>query len=110
MSNTVGAIVVFVLCLAILAPLFRLGLGQVGRARAATDDDVSSNFLGGVAFVFAFLASPLGILFSHLSLRQIARAGASGAGLAVAAFFIAYALTVIQLALLLWGSLTGYFH
>ncbi|MCU1479448.1 MAG: hypothetical protein JWQ19_234 [Subtercola sp.] len=100
----------FVVCVAILVPLFLLGVRQSKRALAVSDDEVGSSFLSGVAFVFAFLASPLGILFSHLALREVTFTGRSGARLSTAALYIAYGLTVVQLALLLWGSITGYFH
>ncbi|GGF14733.1 hypothetical protein [Subtercola lobariae] len=110
MSTTASTIVVYLIALAILVPLAMLGYRQAKRAAAASDGDVGTTFLSGVAFLFAFIASPLGILFAHLSLRQIAHTGASGVRLSVAALCIAYALTVLQLTLLLWGSFTGYFH
>ena len=110
MSADVSAVVVFVVCIAILIPLALLGYRQSKRAEAASGDAVGTNFLSGLAFLFAFLASPLGILFAHFSLRQITRTGASGVRLSVAALWIAYALTVVQLCVLLWGSFTGYFH
>ena len=72
-----------------------------------SDESVGSNFLAGAAFLFAFLASPLGILFAHLSLRQIARSGASGIRLAIAGLYIGYALTLVQLGVLLSISLNG---
>ncbi|MEF2979359.1 hypothetical protein [Subtercola sp. YIM 133946] len=109
MSEAAASIAVFVLCLVILVPLAMLGYRQSRRAAAVSDSDVGANFLSGVAFVFAFLASPLGILLAHLSLRQITLSGASGWRLSTAALWIAYGLTVVQLAALLWGSLTGYF-
>lgn len=105
MTPAAASILVFVLCLAVLAPLAVLGYRQTRRAIAATDPRLGSNFFAGVAFLFAFLASPIGILFAHLSLRQIARTGASGVGLAIAGFYISYTLTVVQLALLLGISL-----
>ncbi|MCU1478770.1 MAG: hypothetical protein JWQ64_3463 [Subtercola sp.] len=110
MSSSASAIVVFAVSILILIPLAMLGYRQSKRALAASDSFVGSNFLSGVAFVFAFLASPFGILLAHLSLRQITQTGASGVRLSIAALWIAYGLTVVQLIALLWGSLTGYFH
>ncbi|RFA22716.1 DUF4190 domain-containing protein [Subtercola boreus] len=100
MTSATPSILVLVLCLAVLAPLAFLGFRQSRRAAAASDESVGSNFLAGMAFLFAFLASPIGILFSHLSLRQITRTGASGVRLAIAGFYISYALTVVQLVVL----------
>ncbi|GAA0999692.1 hypothetical protein GCM10009563_25940 [Subtercola frigoramans] len=109
-NSEIAALGVFVLCIAILIPLAILGYHQSKRARAVSDDEIGSSFLAGVAFLFAFLASPLGILFAHLALRQIIRTGVAGARLATAALWVAYALTLLQLVALLWGSLTGYFR
>ncbi|WP_116410465.1 DUF4190 domain-containing protein [Subtercola boreus] len=107
MTPATSAILVFALCLLVLAPLAVLGYRQTRRAAAATDPDVGSNFLAGMALLFGVLASPVGILFSHLSLRQIARTGASGAGIATAGFYISYTLTVLQLAVLLGIALSS---
>lgn len=101
MTSADASILTFALCLVVLAGLFLLGLRQVRRATAASDDDAGSSFLAGMALLFGVLAAPIGILFAHLALRQIARTGASGARLATVGFFIAYGLTVLQLALLL---------
>lgn len=105
MSAATQAVAVFVLCLATMVPLALLGYRQSKRAKAAGDDEIGSSFLAGVAFLFAFLASPLGILFAHLALRQISRTGMSGARLATAALWIAYGLTLAQLVALLWVAL-----
>ena len=107
MTPAASSVLVFVLSLVVLAPLAVLGYRQTKRARAASDEHTGSSFLAGMAFLFAFLASPLGILFSHLSLRQIARTGASGVGLAVAGFYISYTLTIAQLAVLLGIALAN---
>lgn len=106
MTSATASILTFALALVVLAGLFVLGLRQAKRARAVSDDDAASSFLAGMALLFGVLASPIGILFAHLALRQIGRTGASGARLATVALYIAYGLTVLQLALLLGIALT----
>ena len=48
-----------------------------------------------LGFVFAFVLAPLGIVFSHLALREIGRTGAAGRGYARAGLVIGYAVVAL---------------
>ncbi len=50
-----------------------------------------------LAFVFAFVVAPLGIVFGHLALRDIAATGAPGRGYAVAGLVVGYAVIATAL-------------
>ena len=50
-----------------------------------------------LAFVFAFVVAPLGIVFGHLALRDIAATGAPGRGYAVAGLIVGYAVIATAL-------------
>ncbi|MCR2791938.1 DUF4190 domain-containing protein [Microbacterium sp. zg.Y625] len=63
-----------------------------------------------LGFVFAFVLAPLGIVFAHLALRDIARTGEAGRGYARAGLIIGY--TVVGLGAMaagiaLWVVLSG---
>jgi peptidyl-prolyl cis-trans isomerase B (cyclophilin B) len=58
------------------------------------------------SLVCAFIVAPVGVLLGHLSLSQIRRSGERGAGLAIAALSIGYAL-IVQLVLLLIVAVVG---
>lgn len=45
-----------------------------------------------LAFVFAFVLAPMGVVFGHLALRDIATTGAPGRGYAVAGLIVGYAM------------------
>ncbi|OBB60020.1 cyclophilin [Mycobacterium sp. 852013-51886_SCH5428379] len=57
----------------------------------------STNALAIASLVCAFVFAPLGILFGHLSLRQIRRSGEEGRGLAIAGLIVGYVMTVVAI-------------
>ncbi|MBD7956203.1 DUF4190 domain-containing protein [Microbacterium sp. Sa4CUA7] len=50
-----------------------------------------------LAFVFAFVLAPMGVVFGHLALRGIAATGAPGRGYAVAGLIVGYAMIATAL-------------
>lgn len=63
-----------------------------------------------VAFIFAFVFFPVGIITGHIALARIGRTGERGHGLALAAVIIGYAWLVIDIILLATGNLHFYAH
>ena len=59
-----------------------------------------------LAFVFAFVVAPLGIVFGHLALRDIAATGAPGRGYAVAGLVVGYAVIATALVAAVVTALT----
>jgi hypothetical protein len=57
-----------------------------------------TNTMAILALVFAFVFSPLGIVFGHMAKRQIARTGEQGGGLATAGLVLGYIFTGILVA------------
>lgn len=54
-----------------------------------------TNVMAILALVFAFVFSPLGIIFGAVAKRQIARTGEQGRGLATAGFWLGIVFTVL---------------
>ncbi|ROQ31006.1 uncharacterized protein DUF4190 [Frondihabitans sp. PhB188] len=61
-----------------------------------------------VAFVFAFVFFPVGIITGHIALARIGRTGERGRGLALAAVIIGYAWLIIDVILFATGHLHFY--
>jgi len=55
----------------------------------------NTNVMAILALIFAFVFSPLGIVFGALAKRQIAQTGEQGAGLAKAGFWLGIAFTAL---------------
>lgn len=64
-----------------------------------------TNAMAIASLVCAFAFAPLGILFGHISLRQIRRSGEEGRGLAVAGLVVGYVLTVLGIVVIVAGVL-----
>ncbi|WP_422747776.1 peptidylprolyl isomerase [Mycobacterium sp. WMMD1722] len=64
-----------------------------------------TNALAIASLVCAFVFAPLGILFGHISLRQIKRTGEEGRGLAVAGLVLGYVLTVVAIVVIILSVL-----
>lgn len=56
-----------------------------------------TNTMAILALVFAFVFSPLGIVFGHLSKKQIRQTGEQGEGLATAGLVLGYIFTGLYL-------------
>jgi Domain of unknown function (DUF4190) len=54
-----------------------------------------TNVMAILALVFAFVFSPLGIIFGAVAKRQIARTGEQGRGLATAGFWLGIVFTAL---------------
>jgi hypothetical protein len=63
-----------------------------------------------VAFVFAFVFFPVGIITGHIALARINRTGERGRGLALAAVIIGYAWLLIDIILFATGHAHFYAH
>jgi hypothetical protein len=63
-----------------------------------------------VAFVFAFVFFPVGIITGHIALARIKSSGERGHGLALAAVIIGYAWLLIDIILFATGNLHFYAH
>ncbi|MFC7546193.1 DUF4190 domain-containing protein [Plantactinospora sp. GCM10030261] len=57
-----------------------------------------TNTMAILSLVFAFVFSPLGIVFGHIAKNQIARTGQDGAGLAKAGLILGYVFTALGIA------------
>lgn len=55
----------------------------------------STNVMAILALVFAFVFSPLGIVFGAIAKKQIAQTGEEGMGLAKAGFWLGIVFTVL---------------
>jgi ABC-type dipeptide/oligopeptide/nickel transport system permease component len=79
---------------------------------SSTGPEQRTNSTAIVAFVFAFLLWPVGIILGHIARRSIRRTGEGGAGLALAALIISYVwgaiLIVIVVAALAAPSASGF--
>ena len=64
-----------------------------------------TNTLAIVSLVCAFLFSPLGIIFGHISLSQIKKTGEEGRGLAIAGLVISYMIAVLTIVMVALGVL-----
>jgi hypothetical protein len=65
-----------------------------------------TNVMAILSLVFAFVFSPLGIVFGHISKRQIRRTGEGGGGLATAGLILGYIFTILAIAyvaLIIWA-------
>jgi uncharacterized membrane protein (DUF485 family) len=51
-----------------------------------------------LALVFAFVFTPLGVLFGHLARRQIGRSGEAGAAMATTGLVLSYLITAVFVA------------
>jgi hypothetical protein len=56
----------------------------------------STNVMAILALVFAFVFSPLGIVFGAIAKKQIAQTGEQGMGLAKAGFWLGIGFTVLS--------------
>ncbi len=56
----------------------------------------NTNVMAILALVFAFVFSPLGIVFGAIAKRQISQTGEQGMGLAKAGFWLGIAFTVLS--------------
>ncbi|RKN48455.1 DUF4190 domain-containing protein [Micromonospora endolithica] len=54
-----------------------------------------TNVMAILALVFAFVFSPLGIVFGHLAKKQIRQTGEQGEGLAKAGLILGYIFTIL---------------
>lgn len=54
---------------------------------------LGTNTMSILALIFAFVFSPLGIVFGHIARGQIRRTGEQGAGLATAGLVLGYVFT-----------------
>lgn len=64
-------------------------------APPATDHVRGTNVMAILSLVFAFIISPLGIVFGHIAKRQIRRTGEAGSGLATAGLVLSYIFTIL---------------
>lgn len=62
-----------------------------------------TNTMAILALVFAFVFSPLGIVFGHIGRKQIRQTGEQGAGLALAGLILGYVFTGISVLYLMLG-------
>lgn len=70
-----------------------------------------TNTMSILALIFAFVFSPLGVVFGHIGLSQIKRTGEQGRGLAIAGLVIGYlgiAVIVLYLALIFFAIAIGF--
>jgi large-conductance mechanosensitive channel len=68
------------------------------RPAAAAGQVDGTNVMAILSLVFAFVASPVGIVFGHIAKRQIRRTGQQGNGLATAGLVLSYIFTIIGIA------------
>jgi hypothetical protein len=59
-----------------------------------------TNVMAILSLIFAFVFSPLGIVFGHIAKGQIRRTGEAGSGLATAGLVLGYIFTILFI--LLW--------
>ena len=64
---------------------------QVGAAPAVR----GTNVMAILSLVFAFVFSPVGIVFGHIAKKQIRRTGEQGNGLATAGLVLSYIFTIL---------------
>jgi hypothetical protein len=58
---------------------------------------VGTNTMAVLSLVFAFVFSPLGIVFGHIAKGQIRRTGEAGSGLATAGLVLSYVFVVLAI-------------
>lgn len=56
-----------------------------------------TNVMAILSLIFAFVFAPLGIVFGHISKKQIRRTGEGGGGLATAGLVLGYIFTITWL-------------
>jgi hypothetical protein len=54
-----------------------------------------TNVMAILSLIFAFVFSPLGIVFGHIAKSQIRRTGEGGSGLATAGLVLGYIFTIL---------------
>ncbi|WP_428833228.1 DUF4190 domain-containing protein [Micromonospora coerulea] len=54
-----------------------------------------TNVMAILSLVFAFVFSPIGIVFGHIARKQIRRTGEQGSGLATAGLVLSYVFTIL---------------
>jgi len=67
--------------------------------QSRTAQSTGVNALAVVAFIFAFVFAPLGIVLGHVARRQINQTGQRGGGIATAALVIGYLALALGLVL-----------
>ncbi|MGC5017079.1 DUF4190 domain-containing protein [Micromonospora sp. DT47] len=67
-----------------------------GHHAPATGGQVrGTNVMAILSLVFAFVFSPVGIVFGHIAKKQIRRTGEQGNGLATAGLVLSYIFTIL---------------
>lgn len=69
---------------------------QAPAQTQASANTGNTNVMAILALVFAFVFSPLGIVFGHIAKKQISRTGEQGMGLAKAGFWLGIVFTVLS--------------
>lgn len=83
-------------------------MSNPAASNAPTSGLAPFSTLAIVAFVFAFVFFPVGIITGHIALARIGRTGERGRGLALAAVIIGYAWLIIDIILFATGNLHFY--
>jgi hypothetical protein len=71
---------------------------QSSRDVAPASGVRGTNVMAILSLVFAFVFSPLGIVFGHIAKSQIRRTGEGGSGLATAGLILSYIFTILGIA------------
>ena len=74
------------------------GAAQYPTSGYGAPQSSSTNVMAILSLVFAFVFSPVGIVFGHIAKKQIKERGEQGAGLATAGLVLSYIFTGLTLA------------